>query len=180
MGGRDWNPIREWRVEEVWLEHERSGFPGQYAYLVNGNLRVSCAFCVLSGLHDLRASSNDKRNHSAYHQVVGLEIASAFSFQPSRWLADIRPDLLTREQVAGLERAKEIAQDRREVKACIPKALRFVKGWPTFVPSIEQCALLAEVRQAISSLTGLPAKFTDAHSVRARYEELYAQKLYRG
>lgn len=179
LGGRDWNPIRDWRVEEVWLEHERSGFPGQYAYLVNGNLRVSCAFCVLSSLHDLRASSKDERNHSAYRQVVDLEIASAFSFQPSRWLGDVRPDLLTREQVAGVERAKEIAQGRREVEAHIPKALRFVKGWPTFIPSLVECALLAEVRQAIGSLTGLPAKFTDERSVRARYEELYAQKLSR-
>jgi 3'-phosphoadenosine 5'-phosphosulfate sulfotransferase (PAPS reductase)/FAD synthetase len=179
MGGRNWYPIRDWSVEEVWLEHERSAFAGHYAYRVNGNTRVSCCVCVLSSLHDLQASLRDKRNHAAYRRVVNLEVASAFSFQPSRWLGDVRPELLSLEQIAGLEKAKDVAQGRREVEARIPKAMRFVDGWPTFVPSFDQCALLAEIRAKVGELTGLPVRYITAAEVSARYEELFAEKQQR-
>ncbi|MCI0393252.1 MAG: phosphoadenosine phosphosulfate reductase family protein [Acidobacteria bacterium] len=180
LGGRDYHPIIDWPVEEVWLEHRRSSFAEHPGYYVNGNTRISCSVCVLSGLHDLQASLKDERNHDSYRRVVDLEITSAFSFQPSRWLGDVRPDLLSQQQVEDVEAAKEIAQRRREVEARIPKEMRFVDGWPTFVPSIKQCSLLAEVRVEIGFLTGLPAKFADAQAVRARYEELYAKKLSKG
>jgi hypothetical protein len=108
-----------------------------------------------------------------------LEIASAFSFQPSRWLCDVRPDLLSPQQLRDAETAKVIARRRREAEARIPREMLFVKGWPTFVPSSEQCGLLAEVRVEIGSLMGIPVRFTDAQTVRARYEELYAKKLAR-
>lgn len=175
LGGRDWYPIIDWRLEEVWLEHERNGFPAHYAYRVNRNSRVSCSVCVLSSLHDLSASLKDERNHDAYRRVVDLEIQSAFSFQPSRWLGDVRPDLLTTQQIEGVEVAKEIAQGRREVEARIPKELRFVDGWPTFIPSLEQCELLAEVRSKVGSLASLSVGCTTADAVRTRYEELFAQ-----
>jgi hypothetical protein len=55
----------------------------------------------------------------------------------------------------------------------------YVGHWPTFVPSIGQCELLAEVRLEIGSLTGIPVRFTEAQAVRARYEDLYAKKLKR-
>jgi 3'-phosphoadenosine 5'-phosphosulfate sulfotransferase (PAPS reductase)/FAD synthetase len=176
-GGRDWYPILDWPIEEVLLEHERSGFGLHYGYRINGNKRISCSVCVLSSLHDLQASLKDERNHDSYRRVVDLEIASAFSFQPSRWLADVRPDLLSQRQRESLEAAKEIARRRRQVEARIPKEMLFVKRWPTFVPSIDQCGLLAEVRLEIGSLTGIPVRFTEAQTVQARYEELYAEKL---
>lgn len=176
QGGRDWFPIIEWPIEEVWLEHERSGFAGHYAYANNGNSRVSCSVCVLSGLLDLQASLRDTRNHPAYRRVVGLEIASAFSFQPSRWLGDVRQDLLTDEHRSGLQRAKAINVERRELEARIPKELRFVKGWPTFVPSLEQCALVADVRLRVGELAQLPVRCTTPESVQERYLELFTPK----
>lgn len=177
LGGRDWHLLRDWSVEEVWLEHERSKFPRHFAYLSNGNLRVSCSVCVLAGLHDLRASQNDERNHPAYRKVVGLEIISTFSFQPSRWLGDVRPDLLSREELVGLERAKEVAQGRREVEARIPKEMLFDRtGWPKFIPSMAQCEMLAEVRLTVGRLVGLPVLYTTADAVLARYTELFAEK----
>jgi 3'-phosphoadenosine 5'-phosphosulfate sulfotransferase (PAPS reductase)/FAD synthetase len=176
QGGRDWYPIIEWDLYRVWEEHERSGFAAHHAYRVNGNTRVSCSVCVLSSLHDLQASLKDVRNHRAYRRVVDLEIASAYSFQPSRWLGDVRPDLLSADHLVGIDQAKEIARHRREVETRIPKELRFVEGWPTFIPSLEQCELLAEVRIAVGALMGLPVRHITADSVRARYEELLALK----
>lgn len=170
--GRDWYPILEWSVEQVWLEHQRCAFEPHYAYRHNGNSRVSCSVCVLSSLHDLQASLKDERNHAAYLRVVNLEINSAFSFQPSRWLGDVRSDLLNDVQREGLQRAKEINSRRREIEARIPKELRFVSGWPTFVPDDVQSSLLAEVREEIGHLTGLPVRYTSATAIRERYREL--------
>lgn len=176
VGGRDWRPIIEWKVEDVWAEHCRYGFQEHYAYRENGNTRVSCSSCVLSSLHDLQASLKDQRNHASYRRIVDLEIASAFSFQPSRWLGDIRPDLLSPEQCEGLERAKEVAPRRREIELRIPREMRYVKGWPTFVPSLEQCGLLAKVRREVSGLTGLSVNYLTAETVQNRYEELFELK----
>lgn len=103
-------------------------------------------------------------------------LAGAFSFQPSRWLGDVRTDLLTDAQRDGLENAKLIAVERRKVEARIPRELRFVKGWPTFVPDLEQCALLAGIRMRVGEVTGLPVRFTTAEVVRDRYQELFDKK----
>ena len=132
---------------------------------------------MLSSLHDIQASLRDERNHDAYQQVVNLEIENSFSFQASRWLGDVRPDLLTEAQREGLEMAKDIARRRREIERRIPKDLRFVKGWPTFVPSLSQCEALAEVRTEIGALTGLPVRFVTAAAVQGRYQELFESKL---
>jgi hypothetical protein len=75
--------------------------------------------------------------------------------------------------------AKLIAQRRRQIEAQIPKEMLFVKGWPTYIPSNTQCGLLAEARTDVGSLMGIPVRFTEAQTVRARYEELYAKKLAR-
>jgi 3'-phosphoadenosine 5'-phosphosulfate sulfotransferase (PAPS reductase)/FAD synthetase len=177
--GRDWYPIIDWPVEEVWLEHDRQGFARHYAYRVNGNSRVSCSLCVLNGIHDLNASLKDERNHDNYHQLVNLEINSRFSFQPSRWLGDVRPDLLSKGQRGGVEWAKWIAKERRAVEARIPRDLLFVKGWPTFVPNLAQCDALASVRQEVAWLAGLTANYLSAASIRDRYEELFAERCRR-
>jgi hypothetical protein len=109
--------------------------------------------------------------------VVGLEIISTFSFQSTRWLGDVRHDLLSHEQLVGLERAKELAEGRREVERRIPQEILFERtGWPKFVPSIKQCEILAEVRLNVGRLVGLPVLHTTADAVLARYKELIAEK----
>jgi 3'-phosphoadenosine 5'-phosphosulfate sulfotransferase (PAPS reductase)/FAD synthetase len=179
IGGRDWYPIIDWPVEEVWLEHERQGFAGHYAYRVNGNSRVSCSLCVLNGMHDLQASLKDERNHDNYHQLVNLEIASAFSFQPARWLADVRPDLLSQAQRQAVTQAKANASARRAIEARIPKEMLFVKGWPTFIPSLDQCEALAGVRREVARVSGLAVQYVSAATIRERYEELFAERCRR-
>jgi 3'-phosphoadenosine 5'-phosphosulfate sulfotransferase (PAPS reductase)/FAD synthetase len=179
LGGRDWYPIKEWKLEEVWAEHDRAVLAPHEAYSINGNTRVSCALCVLASLHDLQASLKDARNHRVYQRLVNLEIQSAFSFQPARWLGDVRPDLLDDASRDAIEQAKLIAARRREIEKRIPLKMRYVKGWPTFVPDHTQSGLLAEVRREIRELTGLPMQYLTASAVRDRYRELFEENRYR-
>lgn len=173
--GIDWHPILDLTVEEVFAVHHRFGFAAHEAYAVNGNTRVSCSVCVLSSLHDLQASLRDERNHAAYRRVVALELASGFSFQSSRWLADVRPDLLTEGQRELLELTKARHAQRKIIEAQIPREMLFVKGWPTFVPSLKQCGILAKVRHEVGALSGFEPLYLNARQVQGRYRELFAK-----
>jgi hypothetical protein len=51
-----------------------------------------------------------------------------------------------------------------------------VKGWPTFVPDFDQCALLADVRAQVGELNNLSVRFTTADAVRERYQQLFDEK----
>ena len=75
-----------------------------------------------------------------------------------------------------MTRAKEIAKARAVLEQRIPKRLEFMKGWPTFVPTLAEAELLAGVRQEMGVLLGIEVKYTTADSVRARYAELMADK----
>ncbi len=172
--GIDWHPILDLLVEDVFAVHHQFSFAAHEAYLINGNTRVSCSVCVLSSLHDLHASLRDERNHTAYRRVVALELSSGFSFQPSRWLADVRPDLLTKTARKGLPLVKQRHAERKLIEAEIPSEMLFVKGWPTFVPSMSQCGVLADVRCRIGRLIGREIEYTTARQVQTRYRELFA------
>jgi 3'-phosphoadenosine 5'-phosphosulfate sulfotransferase (PAPS reductase)/FAD synthetase len=174
--GIDWNPILDLSVEDVFLVHDQAGFQSHYAYVNNGNHRVSCSVCVLSSLHDLQASLKDARNYPAYRRAVTLELDSAFSFQPNRWLCEVRPDLLSERQRELIEETKERRVRRKEAEARIPKELKFVQGWPTCLPSPAECELLAEVRCTVATVMGVSVRFTTGAAVRARYQELLQQK----
>jgi hypothetical protein len=73
--------------------------------------------------------------------------------------------------------AKEPRRHRRshrfapksEIEKRTPTEMRFVGKWPTFVPSLDQRALLAEVRTEIGAFTRLLARFTAAETARERY-----------
>jgi hypothetical protein len=72
-----------------------------------------------------------------------------------------------------------LAGRRVAAESCIPPELLYVKGWPTFVPDIKQAALIAAVRRDVASAVGLQIGFTDAESVRARYQDLFNSKARR-
>ncbi|MBS1807591.1 MAG: phosphoadenosine phosphosulfate reductase family protein [Acidobacteria bacterium] len=177
--GRSWYPILDWKVGEVIALHEREQFPLHYAYTNNGNSRVSCSFCVLSSIADLEASLRDERNHASWHRIVALEAISGFSFQPNRWLADVRPELLTKSEQEAITTAKHRAVERRQAESIIPQHLRFTQGWPTEQPCLSDCALLASVRQTIASLYNFSIEHTTPESIYAHYQSLLQQKTSR-
>ena len=177
--GIDWHPIHHLTKPQVFLIHRRYGLREHEAYVLLGIERVSCSCCVLSSLHDLQASLRDWRNHAAYRSLCLLEAESAFSFQPARWLADVRPDLLTAELLAGVARAKEIAKERRLIEKTIPRGLLYCKNFPRYVPDFAEAKILAEARIAIARLYDWQASCTTAEQVIERYAELYQEKLVR-
>lgn len=179
--GLDWNAIHQLNVEDVFLINRREGIGLHFAYETNS--RLSCCVCVLSNEKDLRGACSVDSNIPAILRVIALELHSCFSFQPSRWLADIfaqeRPELFTDEMRDALARAKRIAAARRMAEKRIPKELLYEKGWPTFQPTMEQCEIIASVRREIAELYGMEILCTTAEEVYARYAELLAEKAKR-
>ncbi len=124
--------------------------------------------------HDLRASSSCADNVAVYCEMVELEARSTFSFQGSRWLGDVAPQLLDASLLARLQVAKERAAARQAAEACLPAHLLFVKGWPTVMPSTAEARLFADVRRlvAVVEAVGLVVMHTDEAAVLARYAQL--------
>ncbi len=172
--GHTWNAILGWRRQDV-NDYVRSrGDVLHEAYRIYGTTRVSCAFCVMGSEHDLRASSNCVENQAIYREMVELEAVSTFSFQSTRWLGDLAPDLLDASLRARVQEAKERAERRVAAESRLPEHLLFVKGWPTVMPTAEEGQLIAEVRREVAAAVGLKVKHTDRDSVLARYQELIA------
>jgi 3'-phosphoadenosine 5'-phosphosulfate sulfotransferase (PAPS reductase)/FAD synthetase len=171
-----WNPVRKWTVKDVWDLHQAEGFAGHEAYRVYGTSRVSCVMCIMGSKDDLRKAASCADNHEVYRRMVGLEVASAFSFQSGSWLGDAAPHLLDGSAQEALATAKRTALARVEAERLIPPQLRFEKGWPLRQPTMEECEVLAGVRRTVSGLNGLSARYLDADGIFNRYAELMQVK----
>jgi 3'-phosphoadenosine 5'-phosphosulfate sulfotransferase (PAPS reductase)/FAD synthetase len=174
--GLTWNAIIEWPVEDVFSEIAEAGLALHEAYTRYGASRVSCAFCIMSSLADLRAAAGCADNHDLYREMVAMEATSTFAFQGQRWLADVSPDLLSPSLKADVERAKVAALQRQAIEAEIPAHLLFTAGWPTVRPTAEEAALLASVRTRVAALIGIDVDHTTASSVAQRYDALLAAR----
>lgn len=170
--GTTWNAIIEWTVDEVFTETAAAGLALHEAYTVYGASRVSCAYCIMSSLDDLRAAASCADNHDVYRSMVELEAASTFAFQGQRWLADVAPELLSPDLATAVSRAKAAAAQRQAIEAEIPPHLLFSSGWPTVRPTLEEAKMLANVRSRVAALVGIDIQRADAASVLARYDEL--------
>ncbi|BDC45349.1 hypothetical protein PTKU15_86460 [Paraburkholderia terrae] len=174
--GVTWNAIIEWPVEDVFAEIAAAGLALHEAYTRYGASRVSCAFCIMSSLDDLRAAAGCADNHDLYREMVALEAASTFAFQGQRWLADVSPDLLSFSLKADVARAKAAASKRQAIEAEIPAHLLFTAGWPTVRPSLEEATLIASVRSRVAALVSIDADHTAPSSVLQRYDDLLAAR----
>lgn len=119
----DWLPIRHWTLADVWnrlgyslndlhnlqayyraadssLRRMQENVFGAHVAYLRGNERLSCALCVLGSQNDLRNGA--EWNHDLYRELVQIEIESGFSFQEKKPLSNLRPDLLTPEQVTAI------------------------------------------------------------------------------
>jgi 3'-phosphoadenosine 5'-phosphosulfate sulfotransferase (PAPS reductase)/FAD synthetase len=174
--GATWNPIIDWSVDEVLSQIRLANQPLHEAYVRYGSSRVSCAFCIMSSARDLVAATTCADNLEVYRSMVGLEAASSFAFQGTRWLADVAPHLLSTDLRNLAERAKATAKLRQAIEAEIPNHLLYTKGWPTSMPTVEEASVVACVRRRISELFHLHAGYLAADSVLARYGELLEAK----
>lgn len=176
--GRAGKNREQWVVESVTGTDRKETVycavvPGAQAFgladgLMTGN-------CIMSAYGDLIASAGAEQNHKLYVQMVELEADSGFGFQGNRWLADVAPHLLSQELIARVERAKAGAVRRNEIESQIPEHLKYVKGWPTCMPTAEEAELIARVRLDVAVLLGIEVKCTTGADVIARYAELMAE-----
>ena len=131
----------------------------------------------MSTAADLRVAAGCEDNQDVYRELVALEIESSFGFQGGRWLGDSAPELLSHHARAMLLDAKMAAERRQAAEVRIPKHLLYTRGWPDCIPTWDEAQLLAEVRQEVSGAVGIEISYTDAASIRGRYEELMEAKL---
>ena len=171
-----WYPIVDWSEPQVYACHDRHGLPLHEAYRCHGSTRLSCAFCVLASGADLAAAARATSNLELYRHLVAMEASSTFSFQPGRWLADVAPHLLAPSLARDVAAAKRDAAARRTIEAAMPPALRFVKGWPPRLPTIEEAGRIALSRTSLLERHGLDNHFPDARAVRLRFAELLETK----
>ena len=171
-----WHPIVHWATDQVFALHDALGIPLHEAYTCYGSTRLSCRYCVLQSLADAKASASAPTNREALLQLVDLEARSTFSFQPARWLADTAPHLLPTTLRADIERAKRDAAERRALEAAMPADLRFCKGWPPRLPTLDEATRIAASRASILARHRLDNRFSDARAVRDRFEQLMLAK----
>ncbi|MBS7671368.1 phosphoadenosine phosphosulfate reductase family protein [Croceicoccus gelatinilyticus] len=114
-----WNPIAEWSAQDVFAAHEAAGLALHEAYPL-GATRLSCNFCVLASINDLTVASGHLDNHETYRELVAMECSYGFAFQPSRWLGDVAPSLLSTGLQRDLTGAKRHAEERRSIEAAYP------------------------------------------------------------
>lgn len=178
--GYNWNAIIEWTKDEA-LDYLRAkGFALHEAYGTYGSSRVSCAFCILGSRPDLLAASACPDNHDIYREMVGLEIASAFSFHDSLWLGDVAPRLLDSTMRDALAEAKLKAKKRAELESRIPKHLLYKKGWPTCIPTMDEAELLADARNGVAGIMDIAIRYQCAAAIISRYEELMEENRRKG
>lgn len=174
--GVDWHPIADWTLAEVLALLEARDFPLHPAYVTWLLSRVSCVFCIMSSLDDLRNACRCPANHALYRRMVRLEIRSTFAFHGDLWLGDVAPELLSPAEREQLAAAKAKAAARRELEALVPADLLYTNGWPHVIPTRDAAALLCDVRRGVADLVGLPVAYADPQSLIDRYQELWHWK----
>ncbi|MDT7533096.1 phosphoadenosine phosphosulfate reductase family protein [Sphingobium sp. SA2] len=169
-----WHPIVDWTTADVFRAHDILGLLLHEAYSVWRATRLSCRYCIFASLHDLQASAAAPPNTAVYRELVGIEARSTFPFQPSRWLADVAPHLLSRGLNTDIVRAKADQAERRRIEAAMPSGLRYVKGWPPRLPTAAEASAILAARRPILSRHGLAERFPTEISIVERFRELMA------
>lgn len=177
-GGLDWNPIAAWMEEDVRALCAARDFDLHEAY-ARGMRRVSCRFCIMQDEHDQRTSAGVAEHIPLLVRLATLEARSTFGFQGSRWIADLRPEVLPDALRAEVPLAKERAERRRRAESRIPEHLLYTEGWPRVMPTPAEAAMIAEVRVEVAAALGVEVTCTDAASVIERYAELMAERAAR-
>jgi 3'-phosphoadenosine 5'-phosphosulfate sulfotransferase (PAPS reductase)/FAD synthetase len=169
-----WHPIADWTSDAVFCAHRVLGILLHEAYSMWGSSRLSCRYCIFASQRDLEASASAPSNAEVYRELVGIEARSTFPFQPTRWLADVAPRLLSAGLRSDVVRAKADQLERRRLEASMPPGLRYVKGWPPRLPTPAEAEDIAAARRPILAHHSLPDRFPTAVSIMERFAELLA------
>jgi 3'-phosphoadenosine 5'-phosphosulfate sulfotransferase (PAPS reductase)/FAD synthetase len=172
---RTWHPALFATLDQVLAYHATQRVPLHLAYDLNSS-RLGCSFCILQQIADQVASNRHPPNHGTYRHLVGMEAYSTFSFQPTRWLADVSPFLLDPQILDQVAVAKALGAERRKLEASLPKDLRYVDGWPLRLPTRAEADQIAFVRGVILGHHRLENHFRTADAVMDRFDQLITAK----
>lgn len=161
---------------QAFAEVIEAGLRPHDGYAKHGSTRVSCSPCVLSNFADLVSSAAVPEHAGVFQRLIEMELSTSFSFQSGRWLMDVATHVMTPAQIERMAYAKERAAKRKQLEALVPEDLLFTKGWPHRLPTPAEAEVLAHVRKEVSALYGFTSLYTDAASLRARYEQLMIEK----
>lgn len=167
-----WHPGVDVLEEEVYTFIARHNLPMPESYGL-GSTRHGCAFCVLASANDVSVAARAPGNRGVLFHLVDMEAQSTFSFRPNGWLGDVAPDLLPASLAADLAWGKELAAQRLRLEASLPANLRYVKGWPQRIPTLDEAVRIHAVRAQILAVHGLETPYTSAELVRDRIAELF-------
>lgn len=170
-----WHPILDWTTADVFDFHHERRIPLHEAYGL-GSTRLSCSFCVLSSLNNLEVAAAATGNHDTFKRIVALETRTGFSFQNSRWLADVAPQLLDGAAQQASAKARVRAIRRRSLEAMLPADLKFKRGWPPRIPSRSEARTIAKVRAEILSANSIANRWPQPSDIQHRFEELHAAR----
>ncbi|MDA8119897.1 MAG: phosphoadenosine phosphosulfate reductase family protein [Gammaproteobacteria bacterium] len=176
----DWRPLVDYSTEDVFTAIDQAGLTPHRAYTEFGMSRVSCAFCIMSNTADMQASARNPEHIPLYRRMVALEAASSFGFQGGRWLADVRPEVLTPDLQAAVAEGKRRAGIRTQIESQLPRTARYTAtGWPQAPITREVAQQIATVRTTVLTLFGWdsPCRTPDEvfHNYNARYEARIAK-----
>ena len=118
------------------------------------------------------ASPSSATHQAIYLDLVGLEAASTFPFQQTRWLGDVAPHWLTEELRQAVIVAKAGTRRREAAEAKIPQHLLYTEGWPRTIPTPAEASLLCDIRREVANAVGIQVGYTEPLEVIRRYEEL--------
>ena len=172
--GATWNPILHWLTGDVFAMCKHRGFEMHEGYRVHGMKRISCRLCIMQDADDMRISAWVPGHESTVLDVAALEIESTYGFQGARWVADLRPDLLSDAQRIAVADAKRRGAERERAEAWLPDHLLYTDGWPTVMPTTEEAAKIARMRREVAGQIGIDVQYTTGAEVTARYAELMA------
>jgi 3'-phosphoadenosine 5'-phosphosulfate sulfotransferase (PAPS reductase)/FAD synthetase len=172
-----WRLIVSWRTEDVFEFIAAHGLVLHPAYTDYGMKRVSCRFCIMSGIRDLTAAAAVPESHDLYRRMVALEIVSTFAFQGTRWLGDVAPALLSPGMRHALVLAKQKAARRIAVESAVTSGMRYEKGWPKRLLTEAEAELLARVRQTVAALIPIEAQYLEPPAIHRRYAELINERV---
>lgn len=89
-----WYPVFDWTTEEVWERINGRGLEAHHAYEL-GMSRLSCCFCVLASLKDLRISG--RQHKELLGQYVGVEKRINHTFKNGWAIEDLWNELYSGE-----------------------------------------------------------------------------------
>ncbi|MGR6327706.1 hypothetical protein ACU5AX_01435 [Sphingomonas sp. XXL09] len=83
--------------------------------------------------------------------------------------------MLTPKLAKGVERAKRLGVERRQLEAVMPARHRYVDGWPLHVPTYDEALTIFDAREVILAHHGVTSPYDSPAKIIDRFASLKAE-----